>query len=76
MHEGRSLLHVAAAEGRLNTARVLLEHNADITATVSPICIHTVYYSKTMYSPTTCRFDFYGTLHLYITSSHMYSESQ
>ncbi|CAI8033700.1 E3 ubiquitin-protein ligase MIB2 [Geodia barretti] len=30
LHDGKTLLHIAAAEGRLNAVQVLLEHNADI----------------------------------------------
>lgn len=33
-HDGKTLLHVAAAEGRTNSIQVLLEHKADIRATV------------------------------------------
>ena len=35
MHDGKTLLHVAAAEERVNTVRVLLDHKADIRAKVS-----------------------------------------
>ena len=35
MHQGKTLLHLAAIEGRLNVFHVLLEHNGDITTLVS-----------------------------------------
>ena len=35
LYDGRTLLHIAAAEGRLNAVQVLLEHKADIEAEVS-----------------------------------------
>ena len=35
LHDGKTLLHIAAAEGRLNAVQVLLEHNADIATAVS-----------------------------------------
>ena len=34
MYEGKTLLHVAAAEGRVATTRVLLEYKADLNARV------------------------------------------
>ena len=34
MYEGRTLLHVAAAEGRIPTTRVLLEYKADLNSRV------------------------------------------
>ena len=37
MHNGRTLLHIASAEGRGEVVRVLLEHNADIEAKVRPL---------------------------------------
>ena len=46
MHDGRTLLHVAAAEGRLNAARVLLQHKADVAAPVSWIYISRCIYSS------------------------------
>ena len=40
MHEGRTMLHVAAAEGRVAPTRVLLEYKADVNARVSCMIIH------------------------------------
>ncbi|CAI8033698.1 E3 ubiquitin-protein ligase MIB2 [Geodia barretti] len=34
LHDGKTLLHIAAAEGRLNAVQVLLEHNADIATAI------------------------------------------
>ena len=35
MYDGKTLLHVAAVEGRVGVTRVLLDHKADMTAFVS-----------------------------------------
>lgn len=35
MHEGKTMIHVAAAEGRVNPVKLLLEYKADINARVS-----------------------------------------
>ena len=48
MYDGKTLLHVAAVEGRVGVTRVLLDHKADMTAFVSisivgpftMICMH------------------------------------
>ena len=42
MYDGKTLLHVAAVEGRVSVTRVLLDHKADMTAFVSIYsgCMH------------------------------------
>ena len=40
---GDTLLHTAAGQGHLNCLRVLLEYNADITATVSALLMCIMY---------------------------------
>ena len=43
---GDTLLHTAAGQGHLNCLRVLLEYNADITATVSALLMCIMYVEK------------------------------
>ena len=39
LYDGKTLLHIAASEGRINVVKLLLEHKADITAKVSWVFI-------------------------------------